>query len=126
MNLYSINNPSLVLNSPRVMSPGPPSPTPYTRTWYAVASCSPVSVNVTVTGSVSLSLMSILCVNTTGDVTFSTTAVTAGRPRWARVADMWREVSVDDNRESRGGAEGTGGEGRGGGRREKLKMKWRP
>ena len=38
---------------------------------------------------------------------------------------MWREVSVDDNRDSRGGAEGTGGEGRGGGRREKLKMKYR-
>ena len=96
------------------MSPGPPSPTPYTRTWYVVASCSPVSVKLTVTGSVSLSLMSTLCVNITGDVTFSTTAVTAGRPRWARVADMWREVSVDDNRESRGGADGTGGGGRGG------------
>ena len=96
------------------MSPGPPSPIPYTRTWYVVASCSPESVKVTVTGSVSLSLMSILCVNITGDVTFSTTAVTAGRPRWARVADMLREVSVDDNRESSGGAEGTGGGGRGG------------
>ena len=82
-----LHKPSLVINSFRVMSPGPPSPTPYTRTLYTVPNCSPVSVKVTVTGRLSLSLMSTLCVDATGDVTLSTTAVTTGSPRWARVAD---------------------------------------
>ena len=63
---------------------------------------------MTVAGSV-VPLMSTLCVNTIGDVTFSSTAVTAGRPRSVSEADICREFSAADKRANEGAADGTGG-----------------
>ena len=63
---------------------------------------------MTVAGSM-VPLISTLCVTTIGDVTFSSTAVTAGIPRSVSEADICREFSVVDKRVNEGAAEGTGG-----------------